>query len=221
MTPLRRIALMTQWTEFDSGAERVALELAQRVKLPLTVVVPLLSNPEFEVVAHDLVAEEEAATATRRGQLQRARTRRGRDGRDSRAPRRRTVARGRRRGARGTGRPDRDASSWSSRLSRQAAGRRDGAADCSACPVSGHDGPARGRDAEAGILVVVESGDRGRARKTERCRARSLLGNCARRARVVPPGTSRHRGEALLQRAADVARQAHLSIDGAYRDGSS
>lgn len=63
MTPLRRIALMTQWTEFDAGAESVALELAQRLKLPLTVVVPLLSNPEFEVVAPDLVADAEAATA--------------------------------------------------------------------------------------------------------------------------------------------------------------
>lgn len=63
MAPLRRIALMTQWTEFDAGAERVALELAQRLGSPLAVIVPLLTNPEFEVVAHDLVAEAEAATA--------------------------------------------------------------------------------------------------------------------------------------------------------------
>jgi nucleotide-binding universal stress UspA family protein len=63
MTPLRRIALMTEWTEFDSGAERVAFELARRLTLPLTVVVPLLTNPEFEVVAHHLVADAEAATA--------------------------------------------------------------------------------------------------------------------------------------------------------------
>jgi nucleotide-binding universal stress UspA family protein len=63
MPSLRRIALMTQWTEFDAGAERVALELAQRLELPLAVIVPLLTNPEFEVVAHDLVADAEAATA--------------------------------------------------------------------------------------------------------------------------------------------------------------
>lgn len=63
MPPLHRIALMTQWTEFDAGAERVALELAQRLKLPLTLIVPLLTNPELEVVAHELVAEAEAATA--------------------------------------------------------------------------------------------------------------------------------------------------------------
>lgn len=63
MAPLRHIALMTQWTEFDAGAERVALDLAQRLELPLTVIVPLLTNPEFEIVAHDLVADAEAATA--------------------------------------------------------------------------------------------------------------------------------------------------------------
>lgn len=62
-TTLRRLALMTQWTEFDAGAERAALELAQRARLPLTVIVPLYSNPELEVVAHELVADAEAATA--------------------------------------------------------------------------------------------------------------------------------------------------------------
>jgi len=62
-TALQSIALMTQWTEFDAGAERMAIELARRLKLPLTVIVPLFSNPEFEVVAHDLVADAEAATA--------------------------------------------------------------------------------------------------------------------------------------------------------------
>ena len=49
--PLRRIALMTQWTEFDSGAERAAIGLAQKIERPLSVVVPLFSNPEYEVVA--------------------------------------------------------------------------------------------------------------------------------------------------------------------------
>jgi nucleotide-binding universal stress UspA family protein len=63
MTALQCIALMTEWTEFDSGAERVALDLARRLGLPLTVIVPLLTNPEFEVVAHELVAEAESATA--------------------------------------------------------------------------------------------------------------------------------------------------------------
>jgi len=59
----RRIALMTQWTEFDAGAERVALQLAGRARRPLTVIVPLFSNPELEVVAPARVADAEAATA--------------------------------------------------------------------------------------------------------------------------------------------------------------
>lgn len=54
---------MTQWTEFDAGAERVALQLAERARLPLTVIVPLFSNPELEVVAPARVAGTEAATA--------------------------------------------------------------------------------------------------------------------------------------------------------------
>ena len=62
-TTPRRIALMTQWTEFDAGAESAAIELAGRLQVPLGVVVPLLSNPEYEVLAHDRVAKEEAATA--------------------------------------------------------------------------------------------------------------------------------------------------------------
>lgn len=62
-TTLRRIALMTQWTDFDAGAESAAIELAGRLQLQLGVVVPLLSNPEYEVLAHDRVAKEEAATA--------------------------------------------------------------------------------------------------------------------------------------------------------------
>lgn len=61
--PLRRIALMTQWTEFDAGAERFALQLAARARLPLTVIVPLFSNPELEVVAPAQVADAEAAAA--------------------------------------------------------------------------------------------------------------------------------------------------------------
>jgi nucleotide-binding universal stress UspA family protein len=62
-TSLQRIALMTQWTEFDSAAERVALALAERGRLPLATIVPLYSNPELEVVAPALVAEGEAASA--------------------------------------------------------------------------------------------------------------------------------------------------------------
>lgn len=59
----RRILLITQWTDFDSGAERLAIELAHKLGMPLGIVVPLLSNPEFEVVAPELAAETEAKAA--------------------------------------------------------------------------------------------------------------------------------------------------------------
>src|SRR5512134_1643334 len=59
-----RILLVTQWTEFDAGAERVAAELAQKLGSRLSVVVPLLSNPEFEVVAPELAAQAEAKAAS-------------------------------------------------------------------------------------------------------------------------------------------------------------
>ena len=41
-----RLLLATEHTEFDTGAETLALALAQRCLLPLTMVLPLLSNPE-------------------------------------------------------------------------------------------------------------------------------------------------------------------------------
>ena len=48
------ILLATEGTEFDSGAERVAIDLAAQLKLPLYAVRPVVSNPEFEVVAPQL-----------------------------------------------------------------------------------------------------------------------------------------------------------------------
>lgn len=61
--PFERILLATEHTEFDSGAERIALTMAQHCGLPLHVVLPLLSNPEYEVEAPQLAlrAEREAA----------------------------------------------------------------------------------------------------------------------------------------------------------------
>ncbi len=63
MIAIRRLLLVTQWTDFDAGAERAAIALARRLRLPLAIVVPLLSNPEYEVVAHELVAGAEASAA--------------------------------------------------------------------------------------------------------------------------------------------------------------
>lgn len=58
-----RLLLATEHTEFDAGAEAVAISMAQRCQLPLATVLPLVSNPEFEAVAPDIAlrAEQEAA----------------------------------------------------------------------------------------------------------------------------------------------------------------
>jgi nucleotide-binding universal stress UspA family protein len=61
--PFERILLATEHTEFDSGAERVAFEIAQVCEVGLAAVVPVVSNPEYEIVAPQLAerAEKEAA----------------------------------------------------------------------------------------------------------------------------------------------------------------
>jgi nucleotide-binding universal stress UspA family protein len=63
MVAPRRVLLVTQWTEFDAGAERVGLELAHKLGTSLDIVIPLVSNPEFEAVAPELAAEAEAKAA--------------------------------------------------------------------------------------------------------------------------------------------------------------
>lgn len=61
--PFKRLLLATEHTEFDSGAERVAFEMARHCDLPLFSVLPVVSNPEYETVAPELArrAEKEAA----------------------------------------------------------------------------------------------------------------------------------------------------------------
>ena len=61
--PFERILLATEHTEFDSGAEHVAFEMARSCSVPLAAVIPVVSNPEYEIVAPQLVkrAEQEAA----------------------------------------------------------------------------------------------------------------------------------------------------------------
>jgi nucleotide-binding universal stress UspA family protein len=48
---LKQILLATQATEFDVGAERVAIDLAARWGAPLMAVVPLVTNSEAEMIA--------------------------------------------------------------------------------------------------------------------------------------------------------------------------
>jgi nucleotide-binding universal stress UspA family protein len=61
--PFERILLATEHTEFDSGAERIAFDMAKRCDLPLAAVLPVTSNPEYEAIAPQLAehAEQEAA----------------------------------------------------------------------------------------------------------------------------------------------------------------
>jgi nucleotide-binding universal stress UspA family protein len=61
--PFERILLATEHTEFDSGSERLAFEMAKRCGVPLAAVVPVVSNPEYEAIAPHLVerAEHEVA----------------------------------------------------------------------------------------------------------------------------------------------------------------
>lgn len=61
--PFSRILLATECTEFDSGAERLAFAMAMRCGVPLRVIFPLLSNPEYEAEMPEfaLRAEQDAA----------------------------------------------------------------------------------------------------------------------------------------------------------------
>ena len=58
-----RLLLATEHTEFDAGAERLAISLAKRCQLPLATIFPLLSNPEYEALAPEIAtrAEHDAA----------------------------------------------------------------------------------------------------------------------------------------------------------------
>lgn len=61
--PFEHILLATEHTEFDAGAERVAFDMAKRCGVPLSAVLPVVSNPEYEIIAPQLAehAEREAA----------------------------------------------------------------------------------------------------------------------------------------------------------------
>lgn len=65
MFPYNRLLLATEHTEFDTGAERVALELARSRGVPLASVVPIVSNVEYEAVAPEVVARMEEGVHAR------------------------------------------------------------------------------------------------------------------------------------------------------------
>ncbi|MDD4911842.1 MAG: universal stress protein [Sideroxydans sp.] len=68
--PFNKIMLATEHTEFDVGAERLAFAMAKRCGVPLHVVVPLLSNPEYEAEMPELALREEQAVAVKIKNLQ-------------------------------------------------------------------------------------------------------------------------------------------------------
>jgi hypothetical protein len=75
--PFSRVLLATQGTEFDVGAERVAVDLAARLGIPLFAVLPIVSNPEYESMAPMLEDKAEAAAAAKLGELREAARARG------------------------------------------------------------------------------------------------------------------------------------------------
>jgi nucleotide-binding universal stress UspA family protein len=66
----KRLLLATEHSEFDTGAENLALALARRCGLPLAAVMPVLSNPEFEMVAPQLAEQADHRAAQKREHLQ-------------------------------------------------------------------------------------------------------------------------------------------------------
>lgn len=68
-TVFQRILLATEHTDFDAGAERLSMELARRCGLPLSAVLPLVSNPEFEAQAPEIAARAEHDAAAKIAQL--------------------------------------------------------------------------------------------------------------------------------------------------------
>lgn len=63
--PFARLLLATERSDYDRPAERTALAMAQRCGLPLQVVLPLRSNPEYELAAPELALREEQAVGER------------------------------------------------------------------------------------------------------------------------------------------------------------
>ena len=65
-----RLLLATEHTEFDTGAEQMAYALARRQGSALPVLLPILSNPEFEAVAPEMAIKADAEAAKRRRALE-------------------------------------------------------------------------------------------------------------------------------------------------------
>lgn len=68
--PFKHILLATEHTDFDIGAERLAFAMAQKCGTPLRVVIPVLSNAEFESQAPALAQQADEEIARKISNLQ-------------------------------------------------------------------------------------------------------------------------------------------------------
>lgn len=64
-----RLLLATEHSEYDTGAETMALAMGQTCQLPLVTVVPLVSNPEYEALAPQIAAKAEREAAAKIAEL--------------------------------------------------------------------------------------------------------------------------------------------------------
>jgi nucleotide-binding universal stress UspA family protein len=76
-SPFKSILLASEGTEFDAGAERVGIELAASYGLPLRMVLPVVSNPEYASIAPALEERSEAEAAEKIEKLTRSAGTRG------------------------------------------------------------------------------------------------------------------------------------------------
>jgi nucleotide-binding universal stress UspA family protein len=63
------LLLATEHSEFDVGAEKMALAMAGRCQLPISVVFPLVSNPEYETLMPQIAAKAEREAAVKIAEL--------------------------------------------------------------------------------------------------------------------------------------------------------
>lgn len=64
--PFEQLLLATEHSEHDHGAETLGLALARHCGLPLPVVMPVISNPEYEATTPQAAARADGAAAERR-----------------------------------------------------------------------------------------------------------------------------------------------------------
>ena len=124
--PFARLLLATEHTEFDAGAETLALAMARRCGLPLVAVLPVVSNPEFEVAAPQRAIQADAEALLRSDALQEMASRSRSGSRSWCAAGPRWTSRSSTKRAERHSGSDRDPATRHARIPGQSAGWRDG-----------------------------------------------------------------------------------------------